>query len=47
MILEGRPWKLAVELNYYVENPDAFAPEWFIGINIAPVVENVFAGWFK
>jgi hypothetical protein len=47
MILEGRPWKLAVELNYYVENPDSFAPEWFIGINVAPVVENVFAGWFK
>jgi len=47
LILEGRPWKLAVELNYYVESHDAFAPEWFIGINIAPVVENVFAGWFK
>jgi len=47
VIWSGRPWKLGVELNYYVERSDAFAPEWFIGINVAPVVENVLARWFK
>ncbi len=43
----GRPWKLGMEINYYVEQPDTFGPEWMVGFNIAPVVENVFAGWFK
>jgi len=47
VIWSGRPWKLGVELNYYVEQADAFGPEWMIGINIGPVVENVMAGWFK
>lgn len=47
VIWEGRPWKLGMEINYYVENPDAFAPDWMIGLSIAPVVENVFASWFK
>jgi hypothetical protein len=44
VIMGGRPWKLGVEVNYYTEQPDAFGPEWMIGINIAPVVENRFAG---
>jgi hypothetical protein len=39
----GRPWKLSVEVNYFVDQPDAFGPEWMFGINVAPVVENVFA----
>jgi hypothetical protein len=43
VIMGGRPWKLGVEVNYYTEQPDAFGPEWMIGINIAPVVENFFA----
>ena len=42
-IINGRPWKLSLDLNYYVERPDAIAPEWMVGFNIAPVVENVFA----
>jgi hypothetical protein len=25
----------------------SIGPEWFIGINVAPVVENVLASWFK
>jgi hypothetical protein len=47
MILGGRPWKFSFELNYYVEQPDAFGPEWMIGVNITPVVENALANWFK
>ena len=43
----GKPWKLGIEINYYVEGSDAFAPEWMVGINIAPVVKNVIAEWFK
>ena len=47
LILLGRPWKFSVDLNYYVERPDDIATEWMVGFNVAPVVENVFARWFK
>jgi len=46
-IINGRPWDFSVDLNYYVERPDAIAPEWMVGFNVAPVVENIFASWFK
>lgn len=47
IIMGGRPWKIGMEINYFVEQPDAFGPEWFIGFNITPVVENALASWFK
>jgi hypothetical protein len=47
VIWNSRPWKLSAEINYYVEQADSFGPQWFIGFNIAPVVENVMASWFK
>ena len=47
VIWNKRPWKLSAELNYYVEQADAFGPQWMIGFNVAPVVENVMANWFK
>jgi len=47
VIWGGRPWKLSVEFNYFVEKPDSFGQEWFIGLNIAPVVTNPFVNWFK
>lgn len=43
----GRPWKVGLEINYYVEQADAFGPEWMIGFNITPVVENAMVDWFK
>ncbi len=43
----GRAWKISAEVNYYVEQPDPFGPKWFVGFNVAPVVKNVFADWFK
>jgi len=46
VIINGRPWKFSLDLNYYVVRPDAIAPEWMVGFNVAPVVENVFAKWF-
>jgi hypothetical protein len=39
------PVKLQLEVNYYVEKPDAFGPEWMIGFNVTPVVKNVFNSW--
>ena len=43
IVWNGRPWKLSAEVNYFVDQADAFGPEWMFGINVAPVVENVFA----
>lgn len=47
VILGGRPWKLGMEVNYYVEQADAFGPRWFFGVSVAPVVKNGLAGLFK
>ncbi len=46
LVLNGRPWKLSVELNYYVEKSDAFGPEWMLSFNVAPVVKNGLASLF-
>lgn len=43
----GRPWKYALEINYYAERADAFGPELLIGINITPVTVNKLAGLFN
>jgi len=42
-IINGRPWEISIDLNYYVERPDSIATEWMFGLNIAPVMKNVFA----
>lgn len=34
------PVKVGLELNYYVQQPDAFGPQWMVGLNITPVVPN-------
>ena len=44
--LQGKPWKLSVEVNYYTERNDAFANEWMVGFNVTPVVKNYFASMF-
>lgn len=46
VILNGRPWKLGAEVNYYVEKADAFGPEWMFSFSAAPVVKNKLADWF-
>jgi hypothetical protein len=47
VILNGRPWKIGAEINYFVDAPDALAHDWFIGFNISPIVENGLINWFK
>ena len=47
IIAGGRPWKLGMELNYYVEQSDPFGPEWMLGFIVTPVVKNRIADWFK
>jgi hypothetical protein len=47
VIMGGRPWKLSAEANYFIEQPDAFGPQWMLGVSIGPVVKNVMADWFK
>jgi hypothetical protein len=46
-VINGRPWKFAVELNWYVEQPDPFGPDFMIGFNVTPVVKNFMANWFN
>jgi len=46
VVWNGRPWKLSVEVNYYVEKSDNFGPEWMVGFNIAPVVKNGLVSLF-
>jgi len=41
------PFKLGLEVNYYVEKPDAFGPEWMVSFNITPVVPNIIEKWIK
>ena len=46
VVMNGRPWKLAAEINYYVEKSDPIGPEWMLSLNVTPVVKNGLAGWF-
>ena len=39
--------KIELEANYYVEQPDAFGPEWMVGINLTPVVPNFINNWIR
>lgn len=41
------PVKVSLEVNYYVEQADAFGPEWMIGINLTPVVPNFVESWIR
>lgn len=45
--LGGRPWKFAVDPNYYVDQPDARGLEWLIGRDITPVITSLTAEWFR
>ena len=47
VLLGGKPWKISAEANYYVERSDTFGPEWMVGINITPVIENPLARLFS
>jgi hypothetical protein len=47
VIFEKMPVKFEVEVNYFVEQPDAFGPEWLVSFNIIPVVDNFIENWIK
>ena len=40
--LGGKPWKFQAQVQYYVEQPDAFGPEWLFKFTVSPVVKNPF-----
>lgn len=46
LVLGSRPWKLGMEVNYYVEKSDDFGPDFMLGFNVTPVVENKLANLF-
>jgi hypothetical protein len=46
VVMGGRPWKLQADFNYFLEQGDAFGPDWSISFNITPVVTNKLAEWF-
>ncbi len=39
--------KIDLEMNYYVEPPDAFGPGWMIALNLTPVVPNFVERWIR
>ena len=41
------PFQLALDLNYYVQQPDDFGPEWMVGFNIIPIVPNFISDWIR
>ncbi len=41
------PVKIELEINYYVEQPDAFGPQWMVGLNLTPVVHNFINDWIR
>lgn len=47
-IMAGKlPVKLQAELNYYVTQGDQFGPQWMLGFNITPVVNNFIEEWVR
>jgi len=47
VIMGKTPLKIELELNYYVEQPDEFGPDWMVGLNLTPVVPNFIESLFK
>ena len=43
LMLNGKPWQVELEVNYYVEQSDAFGVQWMIGFNVTPIVNNFIA----
>lgn len=41
------PVKLQLEINYYVQQPDLFGPQWLISFNVTPVVNNFIDQWIR
>nr|WP_238322145.1 hypothetical protein [Vibrio mexicanus] len=46
-VIGGRPWKFGLEANYYIEKDEKTRPDFMIGFNITPVVENKLANFLN
>lgn len=46
-VIGGKPWKFQAQVQYFVEQPDAFGPDWLLKFTISPVVQNKLATFFK
>ncbi|MGF1752777.1 transporter [Vibrio makurazakiensis] len=46
VVMGGKPWKLGFEANYYVEKDEKTRPDFMIGFNVSPVVNNALADLF-
>ena len=40
--LAGETWKFQGQVEYYVEQPDTFGPDWLLKFTISPVIKNPF-----
>ena len=40
--LSGETWKFQGQVEYYVEQPDSFGPDWLLKFTISPVIQNPF-----
>ena len=47
VILGKQPIKFELQVDYYVEQPDAFGPEWMVSFNVTPIVPNFIANWIS
>ncbi|MGB5408708.1 MAG: hypothetical protein WBN43_18205 [Thiogranum sp.] len=45
--INGRAWKFQAQVQYFVEQPDAFGSDWLLKFTVTPVVQNKLAGLFK
>ena len=41
------PFKFDLDINYYVQQPDEFGPDWMVGFNITPIVPNFIERWIR
>jgi len=47
VIMGAHPFKFELELNYYVDQPDAFGPDWLVSLNVTPIVSNFVDNWIR
>jgi len=47
VLFDKMPFKFDLDINYYVEQPDDFGPEWMVGFNISPIVPNFISNWIR
>jgi hypothetical protein len=45
--LGSLPIKYQFQVQYFVEQPDVFGPEWLFKFTATPVISNPFVAWFK